>query len=206
MALLRHSGIYFLARTLAGGASFALIAAYTRLLGAQEFGELALLLAGVGFFTLLIGDTPILALLRYLPGQSATARATMLWGLILPAAGICGVAALAFAIAAPPHWRIELVIAAGLLLATLLHRFQLATAQGTLKPVQYAMLGSLESILDMALGIALVWLGYGVAGAMLGTMLGALVTLALNWRGWWIGRTFFDPVLGRQMLRFAVPL
>jgi hypothetical protein len=32
MALLRHSGIYFLARILAGGAGFAIIAAYTRLL------------------------------------------------------------------------------------------------------------------------------------------------------------------------------
>jgi hypothetical protein len=31
MALLRHSGIYFLARILAGGAGFAIIAAYTRL-------------------------------------------------------------------------------------------------------------------------------------------------------------------------------
>jgi hypothetical protein len=42
MALLRHSGIYFQARILAGGASFAIIAAYTRLLDPHAFGELAL--------------------------------------------------------------------------------------------------------------------------------------------------------------------
>jgi O-antigen/teichoic acid export membrane protein len=54
MALLRHSGIYFLARILAGAAGFALIAAYTRLLSAQEFGEFALATAGVVFFSVLI--------------------------------------------------------------------------------------------------------------------------------------------------------
>jgi O-antigen/teichoic acid export membrane protein len=58
MALLRHSGIYFLARIVAGAAGFAIIAAYTRLLSAQEFGELALALTGVGFFALLILEGP----------------------------------------------------------------------------------------------------------------------------------------------------
>lgn len=58
MALLRHSGIYFLARILAGGASFAIIAAYTRLLDPHAFGELAMQ--------------------RYLPGQSEAARAAAL--------------------------------------------------------------------------------------------------------------------------------
>ena len=37
-------------------------------------------------------------------------------------------------------------------------------------------------------------------------MLSALVTLAVNWRGWWIDWKFFDPVLGRRMLRFGLPL
>ncbi len=58
----------------------------------------------------------------------------------------------------------------------------------------------------MLLGIGLVALGYGVAGALTGTMLSALVTLAVNWRGWWIDWKFFDPVLGRRMLRFGLPL
>lgn len=206
MVLLRHSGIYFLARALAGGAAFAIIAIYTRLLDPHQFGELALLLAGIGLFSAISADTPMLALLRFLPDNVAAARATMLWGLLLPAAAICGVAAMLFLIFAPAHWRIELAVAASLLMVTLLHRFQLATAQGTLKPVQYAMLGGLESLLDMAIGIALVWLGYGIAGALLGTLLGMLVTLALNWRGWWIGRNFLDPILARQMLRFGLPL
>ena len=41
----------------------------------------------------------------------------------------------------------------------------------------------------MMLGIAFVWLGYGVAGALLGTMLATLITVAVNWRGWWINWT-----------------
>ena len=100
----------------------------------------------------------------------------------------------------------QLALCAGLLLATLLHQFQLAAAQGALRPGRYALLGSLESALDMVLGIGLVLLGYGVPGALLGTTLAALATLAVNWRGWWIHWKFFDLVLGRQMLRFGLPL
>ena len=50
----------------------------------------------------------------------------------------------------------------------------------------------------MLVGITLVWLGYGVAGALLGTTLAALTAVAINWRGWWIDWTFFDAALGRR--------
>ncbi|HEY1475794.1 MAG TPA: oligosaccharide flippase family protein [Pseudolabrys sp.] len=206
MALLRHSGIYFLARILTGGASFAIIAAYTRLLDPHAFGELALALAGVGFFSGLIVNGQMLAMVRYLPEHSAAARATTLWGVILPVVALCCVVLVAFLLAAPERWRVQLALCAGLLLATLLHQFQLAAAQGALRPARYALLGGLESVFDMALGIGLVRLGYGVPGALLGTMLGALVAVAINWRGWWISWKFFDPVLARQMLRFGLPL
>jgi O-antigen/teichoic acid export membrane protein len=206
MALLRHSGIYFLARILSGAAGFAIIAAYTRLLDSRSFGELALALTGVGFFSGLITYGQTLAMLRYLPNHSAAARATTLWGFILPAATICFVAIVAFLLAAPEHWRAPLVLCATLLLVTLLHQFQLAAAQGALRPSKYALLGGLESVLDMVLGIGLVLLGYGVPGALLGTTLATLTVVAVNWRGWWINWKFFDPVLGRQMLRFGLPL
>ena len=100
MALLRHSGIYFAARILAGTAGFAIIAAYTRLLDPHAFGELALAITGVGFFSGLITYGQTLAMLRYLPDHSAAARATTLWGFILPAAAICCVAVVAFLLAA----------------------------------------------------------------------------------------------------------
>lgn len=206
MALLRHGGIYFLARILSGAAGFAIIAVYTRLLSAQEFGELALALTSVGFFSLLIVEGPMLAMLRYLPNNPAAARATTLWGVIMPVVAICILAALVILAVTPERWRVQLALCAGLLLATLLHRFQLATAQGTLRPGQYALLGSLESVLDMLLGIGLVTLGYGVSGALLGTTLAALAAAAFNVRGWWIGWKFFDPALGRHMLRFGLPL
>lgn len=206
MALLRHSGIYFLARILAGGASFAIIAAYSRLLDPHAFGELALALAGVGFFSGIFVFGASQAMIRYLPAQSVQTRATMLWGLIMPAALLCCLAMVAFLMFAPEHWRAQLVLCAGLLLATLLHQFQLAAAQGAMRPGKYALLASLESVLDMVLGIGLVLLGFGVAGALLGTTLAALATVAVNWRGWWINWNFFDPLLARQMLRFGLPL
>ncbi len=206
MALLRHSGIYLLARILSGVAGFAIIAAYTRLLSAQEFGELALTLAGVGFVVALFADSPTMAMLRFLPDDSRAARATTLWGLILPVIAICCVVLLASLSIAPDRWRMQLALGAGLVFATFLHKFQLATAQGALLPGKYALLGSLESGLDMVLGIALVFLGFGVPGALLATTLACLAAAAINWRGWWIGWRFFDPVLGRKMLRFGLPL
>ncbi|HEY1311857.1 MAG TPA: oligosaccharide flippase family protein, partial [Pseudolabrys sp.] len=206
MALLRHSGIYFLARIFAGGASFAIIAAYTRLLDPHAFGELALAMAGVTFFVALIGDSPTMSMLRFLPGDKRAARATTLWGLILPAAALCCAVVPVILFAAPDHWRIQLTICAALLIVTLLHKFQLATAQGAFRPGQYAWLGSAESVLDMVLGIGLVALGFGVSGALLGTTLALLAVLTANWRGWWVDRKFFDAALGRQMLRFGVPL
>ena len=192
MALLRHSGIYFLARILSGAAGFAIIAAYTRLLDSRSFGELALALTGVGFFSGLITYGQTLAMLRYLPDHSTAARATTLWGFILPAATICCVTIVAFLLAAPEHWRAPLVLCATLLLVTLLHQFQLAAAQGALRPSKYALLGGLESVLDMVLGIGLVLLGYGVPGALLGTTLATLTVVAVNWRGWWINWKFFE--------------
>ena len=84
----------------------------------------------------------------------------------MPATALCGVALLSILFVSPERWRVQLALCAGLLLAMLLHQFQLATAQGALSPGRYALLGSLESALDMLLGIGLVALGYGVAGAL----------------------------------------
>ena len=133
MALLRHSGIYFLARILAGGAGFAIIAAYTRLLNAHQFGELALALAGVNFFSGITIYGVMHAMICYLPAHSEQARATTLWGLILPVAALCCVSVVVFLIVAPESWRVQLALCAGLLLATALHQFQLASAQGALQ-------------------------------------------------------------------------
>ncbi|HSP51053.1 MAG TPA: hypothetical protein VLN61_12920 [Pseudolabrys sp.] len=163
MALLHHSGIYFLARILAGSAAFAILAAFTRLLDPHAFGELALSVSGVAFFAVLVVEWSMLAMLRYLPGHSAVARATTLWGLILPAVAVCGMARVAFLLAAPERWRVQLALCAGLLIAILLHQFQLAAAQGALRPGKYALLGSFESVLDMVLDISLVLLGVGFA-------------------------------------------
>jgi O-antigen/teichoic acid export membrane protein len=206
MALLRHSGIYFGARIISGAASFVLIAVYTRLFDPQIFGELALALAATTFFSALVIDGLMLALLRYLPGDRNGARATMLWGLVLPLAGLCCGAAAALFVFAPERWHIQAALCATLLLAIIGHRFQLATAQAELRPERYALLGSLESLFDMVLGIGLVVLGYGVSGVLLGTTLAALIVLAVGWRSWWIGPSFFDWALGRQMLRFGTPL
>ena len=174
MALLRHSGIYFLARILSGAAGFAIIATYTRLLDSHSFGELALAIAGVGFFGLLVVEGPMLAMLRHLPADARAARATTLWGLILPAVVVCAVAIVVFLSAAPERWRLQLALCGVLLIATLLHQFQLSTAQGSLQPGRYALLG---------------------------TTLAALIAVTVNWRGWWIDRKFYDPVLARRMLR-----
>lgn len=46
--LLRHSALYTLARGLPGLINFAALAVYTRLLGPEEYGRYALVIAAVG--------------------------------------------------------------------------------------------------------------------------------------------------------------
>jgi len=206
MALLRHSGIYFLARILSGAAGFAIIATYTRLLSASQFGELALALATIAFVVVIVAESAALTLLRYLPTHGQAARATTLWGLIMPTVAICAMVALLLFAAVPEHWQVPLALCFGLLASTVVHKFQLTTAQGAMRPDKYAWLGGLESVLDMSLGITLVWLGYGVAGALTGTMLATLTPVGIYWREWWVSWQLFDSALGRQMLRFGLPL
>jgi len=206
MMLLRHTGIYLAARMLVGGAGFAVMAVYTRVLGTNEFGELTLALTGVAFLGLLAVEGPYSATLRYLPEHKDTARAITLWGVTIPLVVLCLVAAAALALFAPDRARLPCALSAILLAATVLHRFQLTIAQGTLRAWQYTWLGSAESLLEMAFGISLVMIGYGVAGALWGAIAGLLLVIAMNRRLWWVDARLFDGVLWRQMQRFALPL
>jgi O-antigen/teichoic acid export membrane protein len=66
--LWRHSALYLLARGLPGVVSLAAIAVYTRLLGADEYGRYALVIAGVGLGNKLVFEWLRLSLLRFRPG------------------------------------------------------------------------------------------------------------------------------------------
>jgi O-antigen/teichoic acid export membrane protein len=204
--LLVHSGIYLLVRVIAGIAGFVGIALYTRLLSAEEFGRFTLVLTGAAFLSLLVSEGPYQAMLRHLPRYSEAARASTLWGLTIPAAILCLAATPIFLAFGPADSAVLLALGALLLSVTLLHRFQLATVQGGLEPWRYALLGIGESILEILIGIPLVMLGYGVAGALAGAIVALMVVVLLNIRSWWLSSVYFDASVWARMCKFALPL
>lgn len=206
MRLVRHTAVYLTARAVAGIAAFAVIAAYTRALTPQEFGELTLAVTGVALLALVAMEGPQMALLRFLPTEPDRAQAGILWGVAVPIVVLCLVAAPASLVLVDDNPRGIVAICALYLAATILHRFQLTTVQARLQPRQYAIIGSAESVLEMAIGIALVQLGYGVIGALTGSVAALLLVVAARARLWWVSWSFFDGGLWRRMIRFALPL
>ena len=206
MILLRHTAIYLLARALVGATALVGIAAYTRLLSTTEYGTVTLALTGVSLFIMLITAGPRTAMLRDAAVHGNAARATVLWGMILPAGVLCMLAAMAAWRFAPVAWHALLPVLAILLLVLVVHEFQLATLQGKLKPWQYTLMGASKSALATILGIAFVVLGYSIAGVLWGTALGAFAILLINGRRWFVGWRHFDAALWRKMMRFACPL
>lgn len=205
MTLLHHTAIYLLARVLVGGAALFGIAVFTRLLSASEYGTVTLALTGVSLLNLLIVVGPQAAMLRQLARHGDAARAAALWGMMLPAAAVCILAAIAAWSFVPAAWQALLPALVLLLAALVLHDFQLGTLQGQLKPWLYTLVSASKGALGTILGIAFVLLGYGIAGVLWGVVLGALAVLLFNARGWLIGWRHIDATLWRTMLLFALP-
>jgi O-antigen/teichoic acid export membrane protein len=203
--MIRHIAIYLVARGLAGAAGLIGIAAYTRLYSTEDFGRLTLVLTGTALISLVLTTGPRTAMLRQLSDHPDAARATTLWGLIIPPLLLCIIGIVVAGILLPAYRELT---AAGcaLLIVNTLHEFQLATAQGHLRPWHYAMLGGGRAALGTIFGVLLVLAGYGVPGAVWGVVAGGLVTLLANARSWFMGWGGLDLRLLRPLIWFALPM
>jgi O-antigen/teichoic acid export membrane protein len=207
--LIRQSAAYALARGVPALINFGALALFTRLLGPDEYGRYALVIAivvlvhGIGFQWIYHG------LLRYRPGfrgDPAVFMATVV-ACLLGAAAVCaGVLALSL------PWLGE--VPAGLAATALLLVWstawfevnqQLATAR--LDALGFGLLTGAKAALALALGAALVGAGLGAEGLLWG-LLAALLLPPLAWWKVWRGALPWrlDRRLARRLLAYGLPL
>jgi O-antigen/teichoic acid export membrane protein len=206
----QHSALYLLARGVPGLISLLAIAVYTRLLAPEEYGQYALVIAGVGLVNKLLYEWLRLGLLRFAPALRerqdtllATIAATYL-GLVVTTGAIGG---LALALTDPlSRW----MIAAGIPLLWIQAVFdlQLERARSQLLPKRYGLMAMTRACLALALGVLLVLLGLGALGVLLALVMAMLVALLQPLRAEirQLHLRRFDPVLLSSLSRYGGPL
>lgn len=184
--LLHHSSLYLVARGLPGVINFLAIAVWTRLLAPEQYGRYALVIAAVGLVNKVVFGWLRLGVLRFLPGlgrDSRGFRSTLKVGfaLLVALTGLLG--AISMLLTSDPAHRGLLACGIVLLWTQSLFELHLEIVRSELSPVRYGLLTLLKSLLALALGAALVKLGLGAYGLILGLALGMLVAAAPEvWR------------------------
>lgn len=208
--LVKHSGMYLLARGLPGAINFLAIALYTRLLAPEEYGRYALVLAGVGLFNVVFFQWLRLSLLRFLPSHLANLKpllATILvsFSALVLFTGVLGV--LLACLWPDPTWRGLMLLAVPLLWLQAWFDLNLELARSQLRPLRYGLMSGSRSVTALSLGGLLVLWGLGVAGPLIGGLLATLlVGTAGSWQVW-RGLAFMPSrPLALDLLRYGLPL
>jgi O-antigen/teichoic acid export membrane protein len=188
--LLRHSLLYLLGRGLPGIIGFLTLAVYTRLLPPELYGRYALVLAGVGLANAVLFHWLRLGLLRFLPAhrdRPGPLPATLLTGYAAMAALVLPLAALAALLAPDAAWRGLILLAVPLLWAQAWHDINLSLLRARLAPTRYGILSLTKAVLALLGGTALILLGLGAAGPLLGLVVALLVPSLVLMRAAWRG-------------------
>jgi O-antigen/teichoic acid export membrane protein len=209
--LLRHSLIYLLGRGLPAAVGFLTLAAYTRLLPPELYGQYALVLAGVRLGNAVLFQWLRLGLLRFFPAhreRPAPLLATLLVGYGAMAGVVLVVGVVASLVAPDPGWRLLVLLAPPLLWAQAWFELNLNLAQSQLAPARYGLLALARALLTLVGGVSLILLGFGAAGPVLALAVAMLLPTLLLMRGTWrgIGRPRLEPGLTRALLTYGLPL
>jgi O-antigen/teichoic acid export membrane protein len=207
--LLRQSATYLAGKLIPAVMTFGLIAVYTRLLTPADYGVFAFVNATVGLVFSFSAMWLCTAALR-LYGE-ARDKAAVQWSIAAGFAGVCAIALIAALIAAflmPAQDRPLLAIGFALFVLTAWFEINADILAARLKAAQCVAMGALRTALGGALGGVLAWLGFGVNGILIGTIIGIAVPAALmtadQWRGFRLSGTH-GPTL-RKLLLFGMPL
>jgi O-antigen/teichoic acid export membrane protein len=209
--LWRHSFSYLLARGLPGLVNLAAIALYTRLLAADEYGQYALVIAGVGFANKLVFEWLRLALARFLPAyedERQLFNATIAAGFLTLVAGASVLGGIALLLASDGPARQLLVAGIALLWVQAAFDLELQRARTKLLPRRYGVLAVGRAALSLTLGVLFVWLGLGAIGLIAGLCLGMLITLAQPLANSWrrASLELCDWALLRRLTLYGAPL
>ena len=210
---LKHSTIYLFARGMPGIVNFIALAIFTRLLLPHEYGEYAILIAGVEFFYVTVFVWLKLGLLRFLPGSDHDNQnrllSTILFSnfILFLIIGVIGICYLVWFFDNELNW--ELYIAGYFLLGVQSFFFiyqELLRAK--LKPLKYGILTFLRAIIALALGILFIKHGLGALGLILGLIIGMMIGCIWMFADEWNGLKgfLFDKQIFIKILTYGLPL
>lgn len=208
--ILRHAGIYLLARGLPGLIAFVAIPVFSRLLDPAGYGKYALVIATVGLLNALLFQWLRLALVRYLPAVDSNRNAlkstllTIELTIVLALAVLAGVVYLVPALAA---WRAVALPCLALLSVQALFELFLEHARAQLEPWRYMTQLLSRSLIGTGLGAVLILAGMGwwgpVAGLGVGMFFPALWAYVRDWRHVGLG---INRDAARKVCVYGIPL
>jgi len=209
--LLNQSFIYLLARGVPALVTFAAIAAYTRLLTAEEYGYYALTMAWVTLAGAVFFQWLRLALTRFAAGYEGSRKSfvsTVAAGYVLLLA-VTAAAGLLLAVL-PGTGDTRLLIAAAMLYfwVNACSELVLENLRARIRPLAYGAMAVAKSALGVSLAVLFIWLGAGVPGLLAGLSLGMLLPMALfaARRLRMISAKAVDRRLLARFVRYGLPL
>lgn len=209
--LIKHAFQYLLARGFPGLVNFAALAVYTRLLTVEDFGSYSLIVSTVGLVHVLVFQSLLLVLGRFLPANQDNPKVVMqpVLALFLTlAAGVVVLGAGMLFSGMAEEWRNLVVLALALSIAQAWHELNLRLATARLEPGRYSLLSGVKALLAVALGGWLAWLGWGANAPLLGLIAGALLSWFFFGRQPWrnVKPHWPDPETLKQYSTYGLPL
>lgn len=208
--LIRHSAIYVAAKVVPGLLGMAATALLTRLLDPVQYGLYGLALVVMTFGASMGFEWIGVSFLRfYQARRDDPLIVSTILQLFLAMVGITFlVAGLAWGAGAVPP-REAPVIAAGVVLMWAFAWFELMAKLevGDFRPLRYFAMNMGRAAFALAGAGLAAWLTRSPAGTAIGTAIGTGAGAVLGgFRGWRLGRRYFDPTLARAVLAFGLPL
>ena len=209
--LLKHSALYFAAIGLPGVVHLLALAIYTRLLSPEEYGQYALIIAGVGLANVVVFRWLNLGLLRFIAayqGRQEVFLSTVAAGFI----GLLGLSGVICAICLffITNSQLRILWLIGLVLLWLQAFFDLnqELARTQFSPSRYGLLALIKAVASLIIGGLLAYIGWGALGLFFGTIAGtisaALLVLKKEWCG--VRLCFVDRELISQLCNYGLPL
>jgi O-antigen/teichoic acid export membrane protein len=208
--ILKHAGIYLIARGLPGLIAFVAIPVFSRLLDPAGYGKYALVLATVGLLNALLFQWLRLSLVRYLAAANDNRRALKSTLLTIELAIIVSLAVPAAAVLMIPAlvgWRAVALPCLSLLAVQSLFELFLEHARAQIEPWRYMTLLLSRSVISTALGAGLIVAGMGWWGPVIGLGVGMLLPGAWAYaRDWRDAAISIDRAVLRKVCTYGLPL
>jgi O-antigen/teichoic acid export membrane protein len=208
--LIRHSAIYVVAKVLPGVLGMLTTAILTHLLAPEEYGLYGLALVIMAFGSSMGFDWIGVSFLRYYQARKddpliiSTFLQIFLGVVLLTAVGTLAAWLLGLFSA-----REAPVIAAGMVLLWAFAWFELTSKLevGNFKPMRYFAMNMGRGSFALLGAVLAAWLTRSPEITAIGTAIGTAAGALLGgFRGWRLGRRYFDAALAKSVLAFGLPL